>query len=67
MIILHGKYDHGRIEIEEKELPEIETDIEIRLMSPQEKNDNKGLDEVIGKFDFGGKFDHTDIRDMIYD
>ncbi|OHD57785.1 MAG: hypothetical protein A2014_10595 [Spirochaetes bacterium GWF1_49_6] len=67
MIILHGKYDHGRIEIEEKELPEIETDIEIRLTSPQERINRKELDKIVGKFDFGGRFDHTNIRDMIYD
>ena len=56
MIILHGVYDNGKIEIKEKNLPQIRTEIEIAL--PQEKNvreENQFLFECRGKLDIDGK------------
>jgi len=32
MLILHGIYDHGKIDINEKELPDIKTEVEIKLL-----------------------------------
>ena len=39
MLILHGSYDHGKIEINEKNLPQIKTDIEIILPEPSSDSD----------------------------
>ncbi len=40
MIVLHGIYDHGKIEITEKELPNMKAEIEIiiRKKTYQRKN-----------------------------
>jgi hypothetical protein len=39
MIILHGIYDNGKVEIREKDLPKMRVEIEITLPEKQEKRD----------------------------
>ena len=40
MLILHGIYDHGKIDINEKELPDIKTEVEIKLLESFKFNIN---------------------------
>ncbi|NPV02225.1 MAG: hypothetical protein HPY53_12690 [Brevinematales bacterium] len=39
MIILHGIYDNGKVEIREKDLPKMRVEIEITLPEEREKRD----------------------------
>ena len=67
MIILHGTYDNGKIEIKEKDLPDIKSAVEIKFLDPNVAQKREALLKVVGQFDFGGIFDGADIRDLIYD
>ena len=46
MIILHGVYDHGKIEIKEKDLPDIKADVEISIPDTGKKSELKKLFQV---------------------
>ncbi|OHD56411.1 MAG: hypothetical protein A2Y33_15590 [Spirochaetes bacterium GWF1_51_8] len=60
MIILHGIYNKGKIEIEEKDVPMIEAEVEIKIYTPAD------LKDKLHKL--GGLKTVTDFsRDFIYE
>jgi len=70
MLVLHGIYDHGKVEIEEKELPDIKTQAVITLLSDTSSNKQQNIlkrqkDFLEQGFNMGKKLYHS--RQDIYD
>jgi hypothetical protein len=55
MIVLHGIYDHGKIKITDKNLPQIKTKVEIVIPEETPKNSHREKNKIL--FDFRGKLD----------
>ena len=67
MIVLHGIYDHGKIKLTDKNLPEVCAEAEIRVEIPVETDISKKLGDIVGKYHFGTDLDEKNMRDIIYD
>ena len=50
MLVLHGIYDNGKVEILEKDLPEIKAEVEIHLVKPQSKFSFKKSRKILEKY-----------------
>ncbi|OHD53576.1 MAG: hypothetical protein A2Y33_06545 [Spirochaetes bacterium GWF1_51_8] len=78
MIILHGTYDNGKIEIREKDLPNVKSEVEISLSFENNESESDASEELLlenreellkefGKLHFGKELDKMNIRDLAYD
>ncbi len=67
MIILHGIYDHGKVRITDKDLPNIRACVEIRLDSQQPGAPDPGIKDILGKYHFGKDLDQKKLRDIVYE